>query len=384
MAGTLSVNPTAVYFRYCVVGADDANKRGHLVDCYIANSGASDLTISALAMTTGTKFSAVFTGETFPFVVPANGNRQLKCKFSIGPADTSSAFLGVPGFHSDTITITHDGSNGPTTAIAVTGWATSPGTPHIAMSPSSWTFNWVNGRNLLAGIIVGEKSNILHLAIVNTGDQLLVVRDIVALEPVLLVPPFPLTPIALAPGASSTFNVRVIASLSGAQAFTALKIISTAFEPSINYAGAYTGIGVTSANNLPATPVRRPLVAFSSVIKQFDTTTFDLGETADLVRTFDFGLPYKEKTLTRAHVRYEDLGVATFDFIVKTPDETLATQTITIGTGAADGKIREALIDIGITTEQTFEITIRQKTGSISITDIGYEYEPRGPVLTSN
>ena len=283
----------------------------------------------------------------------------------------------------DTLTITHDGSNSPY-ALPLAGWVRKAALgPQIAFAPSSWTFDWVNSRDYQDGISVGERSNIFNLTIFNSGGGLLEIVDVIAKWPFKLVEPLPSLPVVLPSGTSMVLHVVCYPNIVGLTQYNAsLEVVSNALDAPVEfYVMLVTGLAVTSAHNLAGT-ARTALAALGSTIKSFDPSDLNVEETARLVKVFDFGLPHQEKTLLKLRSRYEDLGAATYNQSHRSRDETIPPNPnpVSIGTAAADEFPREALSSLS-TTEQIIEWTLTHAAGPLSFVDFGFDIEPRGPVV---
>ncbi len=387
MAGNLRTNPMdftspdpILWFRGVTVG------RSVWTQAWITNDGASDLSITGLALTTGTKFKNVRFdwrsdggGLSLPVTLPPRINMRLVLEFVpvIGDEDTELA---------DIVTITHNGTNGPTFAFDVEGSARRPGMSLISITPFAWDFAWINSRDLLDGLDIGTWSNVHVIGLINSGDELLEITHITANFPFRLVEPLPELPAVISPGSALQLSVVALADLVGEVIHNgianpiALEIVSNAEVGGVTeWVGALTGLAITSVFTINGND-KRALAAFGSTIKQFDPSNLSPERPASLVKTVDLQRPHQEKLLARLHTRYEDLGVASFKTTLKTRDETSTPVTSSIGTGAADKFIREALIEKQMN-EQVFKLTIDHVAGPVSLVDIGIDFEPRGPVV---
>jgi len=372
MAKELLTNPTVVNFRYGTVG------REHLNDLYLVNDGNEDLVVSGLGFGT-VKYASV---TPVPFTIPAVSNYQVKIKFLPVTGDEDDLL-------SDTLTITHDGDNGPTTEVVVSGTGKASLAPQLGFAPSSWSFDWLDGRNFLDGILVGEISNLTNILLTNYGDLPVVIIGLFPIASGVKILSAPSLPYALSPGSSTLVSFTIESQVTGLQTVDLFGVITNAQIPFIGtfifaheFSGSYTGIVVTSAHTLTGA-TRRTLAAFGDTIRQIDDSDLEVEQTARLVKTFDFGFPYQEKFVSRLRVRYEDLGEAVIQVQLVTLDGTTTiSPNPAIGTVTADGKTRELLVDFTLT-ERVVELRITHVSGPVSIIDFGLEYEPQGVAITT-
>jgi hypothetical protein len=374
MSKILASNPTAVDWRNVAIGLDSLGlTRRHQMDLYVTNTGDASLSITSLAMTTGTKFSAdVVGGQTFPIALAPGQNLQLRLQFFPVPGDEDVQ-------KTDTLTINSDADNHPyTVSLFGIGRATGIG-GCLYFSPSSWFFNWINGQNYLAGTDIGLWSNPLNLLLVNGGDDLLTISHITPKWPFRLVAPLPELPAVIAPASSLLVHVEAFIEIPGVTVYPEfLEIINNGIQPIAFYGGSVTGIGVTSASNVTGTKVA--LAAIGNTLKRFDPSDLAPERPASLVKVFDMGIGRNEKLLARIMPRYEDLGAGSFKTTVKTTDQVSTPVTSSIGTVGADGLIKHALVEKQLN-EDVFEVTIEHVSGPLSFVDFEVDYEPRGPVV---
>ena len=372
MAGTLRSNPVSdVWWRGVT------SERLYMQYVWLSNSGPDNLIISVAAFTTGTKYiQVIFPFDSLPLTITPGANVLMLILFNPVTADEDTTLT-------DTLTLTHDGTNSPYAFSLSAGVRRSDLGPQIVLSPSSWQFNWTNSRNLLAGISIGERSNVANINIYNGGTELLEIYDIVALWPFQLVEPLPVLPAVLASGISMVFHLVCYPNVVGDTTYSrSLEIISNAVDiPVLFYVMGVLGVAVTSAHNLAGT-ARTALAGLGSTILQFAPNDLNVETTARLVKHFDFSLPHMEKTLLRIRSRYEDLGAATYNQAIKSRDATPTPNPnpVSIGTGAADEFIREALSDLDIT-EQIIKWTLTHAAGPLSFVDFAFDIEPQGPVV---
>lgn len=372
-------NP-AVFIRDCVVGL------AAFTYASLVNSGDANLTITALALTTGAKF------DSLKFVRRSDGG-SLTLPISL-PPNVDLTFLvifkPVAGDEdillTDDIKVTHNGDNGPTTSFEVLGRGRRKGQPLVSISPWAWNFSWVGRRNQLAGIDIGDLSNAYGFLITNTGDELLSIENIRVNFPFIIVDPVPSLPVWLSPFSSLTIYLRAFAELDGQVIYNGIDgaiaveiLTNVGISPIQNIVGAVTGLPVVSAFVISGV-TKKALAAFGSIVRQFDLTSLEPERPAKLIKVIDLQKPHQEKLLAKFRARYEDLGPAKFDLTVKTRDETSSVVTTSIGTATADGLTREALIDEQLN-EQIFKLTIDHVSGPLSFVDFGIDHEPRGPVL---
>lgn len=389
MAESLRVNhkftsPVAntVFFRdvgiytvtgFAVGGGTLTQAKKHQTDVYIVNVTGSTVALNSAVLTTGTKFSVVFPGKgALPFDIASKENVLMKALFHPVDGDENTLL-------SDTLTLTP--ASGDVVTVPLTGWARSPGQPLMSLAPSVWDFNWVNSRDLLAGIPIGDVSNVFNLLIVSSGTELLEVHSISAFWPFKLVEPYPVLPAVLAPGSSMLVSFICYPSLVGANIYSdSIEIVTnSAMTPVDHLVVNVTGIGVTSAHTLAGTS-RKSLAAQGAVIEQFDTSNFNPETTARLKKTVDMSLPHIEKFIAKLRTVYENLGVASMSLVITTKDAVHSTITINLGNSGADGRIREALSDIKMS-EAVFELVLTHVSGKISIVKFGLDYEAKGQVI---
>lgn len=369
-----------LFFRDCVVGGL-AVSHGFFV-----NSGDADLTIGSVGLTSGIRFNSpvfIYRSDggslTIPFVLPVGVNLLLEVRFSPLPGDEDQLWV-------DTVVVGHTGDNGPAFPFAVICWARKAGQALFSMTPWAWNFSWLGPRNLTKGIDIGDVSNVHDFQIVNTGDRLLTISFIRANYPFMLVDPLPVLPTTLSQGSALTIHVRALAELSGQVIYNgidgrvALEILTSAGGGVVQeFVGAITGLDIVSAFSLIGA-TKKALAAFGPTVRQFDTTDLVPERPAQLVKVIDMQKPHQEKLFAKLRARYEDLGAAKFKTTIRTRDETSTPVTTPIGTAAADGLTREALVDAQLN-EQVFKLTLDHVSGPLSFVDFGIDHEPRGPVV---
>jgi hypothetical protein len=127
---------------------------------------------------------------------------------------------------------------------------------------------------------------------------------------------------------------------------------------------------VSSANTITGTPL--PLFALGGAVYQ-GAAQVACEEPTLLKRLHNMGTPLVEKTLTGVRFKYEDFGLATVSVIAKTVNGQ-AQSTVSIGTLAADGTVREAF---AVVTEEgeLLELNFAPLTGFVSIIEYDLTYD---------
>jgi len=274
---------------------------------------------------------------------------------------------------SDTLTITNTGSVTPIT-VSVSGWAQKAGSSRLSISPSSWSFDWVDGQDFTGGIILDQESNELHLMLVSSGNLPLTIYAINVLYPLRLLPPIPVLPSVLLPGTSLLLFLTLISRATGTQTLDdLLEVLSDDPIGSELYVVAYTGLALTSA--YPVTGTVKALLSFGITLKSASTTDFACEETASLKQTTNLGGPFVDKAFTQLSLKYEDLGQSIVSATVVAGGFTGYVETA-IGTVGADNSIKEALFtsyEEGEYAEVT--LGVGANAGPVSITEIAYRID---------
>lgn len=116
-------------------------------------------------------------------------------------------------------------------------------------------------------------------------------------------------------------------------------------------------------------------------------TSLNSEEPGSFVKLHDFQLPNQEKQLMRIRGHYEDLGVATVTFTVRSrrqgqPDEIIPVNVV-IGSVAADGWIREFTSEPTPVSGELIQITCSRLAngGPVSLIDYMPQFELKGEVI---
>jgi len=273
----------------------------------------------------------------------------------------------------DTLTIVHTGTN-TSVIVALSSWAQPVGSPRLSMSPSSWSFNWVDGQDFTDGIILDQESNELHLMLINSGNLPLTIYTVNVLPPLKLLPPIPIFPAILYPGTSLLLVLTLISRATGVQTLgDFLEVLSDDPIGSELYVVAYMGLALTSA--YPITGTVKALLSFGITLKSASTTDLACEETASLKQTTNLGGPFVDKAFTQLSLKYEDLGQSIVSATVVAGGFTGYVETA-IGTVGADNSIKEALFtsyEEGEYAEVT--LGVGANAGPVSITEIAYRID---------
>ena len=273
---------------------------------------------------------------------------------------------------SDTLTITNTGSVTPIT-VSVSGWAQKAGSPRLSMSPSSWSFDWVDGQDFTGGIILDQESNELHLMLVSSGNLPLTIYAINVLYPLRLLPPIPVLPSVLLPGTSLLLFLTLISRATGLQTLgDLLEVLSDDPVGSELYVVAYTGLALTSA--YPVTGTNRALFGLGASVKYAANTDLNCEEASYFTQTTNLGASFVERAFTQLRVKYEDIGQTTLNFtIISGPSGTTDTDAVAIGTVGADNSIKEGILSFNVAGEFVqMQLLLTASSGGLSLTEFAY------------
>jgi len=273
---------------------------------------------------------------------------------------------------SDTLTITNTGSVTPIT-VPVSGWAQKAGSPRLSISPSSWSFDWVDGQDFTGGIILDQESNELHLMLISSGNLPLTIYAINVLYPLKLLPPIPILPAILYPGTSLLLFLTLISRATGLQTpGDLLEVLSDDPIGSELYVVAYTGLALTSAYSVTGT--NRALFGLGASVKYAANTDLNCEEASYFKQTTNLGASFVERAFTQLRVKYEDIGQTTLYVVVTSgpSGSTMAYSTV-IGTAGADNTIKEALLPFNVSGEfVTTQLSLSANSGGLSLTEFAY------------
>lgn len=306
-------------------------------------------------------------GAAPPYVIDPGDSQVVKIRFTPGGV---GSFTGV-------LTISSDAINSPTkrnmSGIGVVG-----GSKEISVDPSSWEFPETK---------VTLPSTEKLLTIKNTGTVDVTLTGITYNGDFSAGATVIAFPYVLGAGLTVQFGVKITPSVTGYILTTNGAVIaSDAVGNPHNLALSGFGILILTAFTVTGTE-GAPLLAFSNgttvVMKQFDPNDLDCEEDGFVKRKHDFGLPGYEKKLTRMRLRYEDLGVSILTVRGTTHRQT-ESNTLTVGTVAADEKVRNAFADLVVAADIIeLEISREADDGPLSLTQYAPFYEPGGEIIAS-
>jgi len=130
-APDIALNPTSLGFGTVFIG--DTNT----LTTQIQNVGTADLTVTGIALATGTSTEFGFTAPATPFVVSASGSQSVTVTYS--PADL--------GADNGSIEITSDDPDEPTVSLAVSGTGEAVPVADINLAPAALNFGTVTTGN---------------------------------------------------------------------------------------------------------------------------------------------------------------------------------------------------------------------------------------------
>lgn len=242
---------------------------------------------------------------------------------------------------------------------------------------------------------VGQTVNLTQLFIGNNSVNTIRVTNIsVTTGTDFFVTGAPITPFNIVwPGSSAVFNIQFTPTTAGNRSDNLnvtiddgagghistvsvnLQGIGSTLQSAFNLTGGTTGVLFA----VPGSGVPSILLA--------NPTNFDCEEPCSAVKLHDFGIVNNEKRLMRIRGHYEDLGAATITFKARSrrlgkPDDTILVN-VPIGTGFADGWIREFTSEPTPITGELIQLTVSRagSSGQVSLIDYMPQFEPMGEVI---